>query len=208
MQTTFFWMPGPQITPFPISSGCLSSPNVVVFCQTSSNIKVKNNSEWAKMVRGWRREQLIRARIHLQYRSVFCQLQTLLRFTAPLMNTTPPTPPPTTTTVTEKDNSTLFRQAMLNSWLKKLSKKPTPQLARRNLRWSPRLSPPTSSLLMTTKTTIQTKRTAWKLRPYNGSCTSWKHLVVEDIKVVEVDEVWEKQKKALSGSTTLGTRGV
>src|ERR1700761_1424847 len=99
-------MPGPQIILFPISLGCLSSPNVVGFCQTSSNTKMKDDLEWAKMTKEWCKEQLIRARLCLQYWSIFHQLRTLPRFAAPL------TPPPTTTTVMEKDDSTSFCQAM------------------------------------------------------------------------------------------------
>src|ERR1700761_2318654 len=64
------------------------------------------------------------------------------------------------------------------------------------------------SSLLTMMTTI--KRTIWKLRPkpYDGSCMSWTCLVVEDVKVVAVDEVWEKQKRALSDSTTWNQRSV
>src|ERR1700761_695555 len=101
------------IIPFPTSSGCASSPNVVGFHLTSSNTKTPKNSQWVKMVRAWRKEQLERARICLKYRSVFRQLLTSPRFAVTPTNTSSPVTTPITTTTQAKCNSTAYLQYML-----------------------------------------------------------------------------------------------
>src|SRR6201996_7344787 len=123
--------PGLPIIPFPTSSGCALNPNVVGFHPTSSNTKTRKDPQWNKMVRAWRREQLERARIRLKYRSVFRQLLTSPRFTAPPTNALPLTTPPTITTTPLRDSSTSYLRDMLTKYSQTLS---PPQLGRRRKR--------------------------------------------------------------------------
>src|ERR1700761_4979802 len=189
------------IIPFPASSECASNPNVVGFHLTSSNTKTPKDPQWNKMVKAWRREQLERARIRLKYRSVFRQLLTSLRFAAPPTNASPPMTIPTTTTTPPRDSSTSYLRDMLAKYSQTLS---PPQLGRRSRKYPCIASP------LTKKTTTRTKKTTKMLQQYRLTAKmpkGWVHVVVEDDGEDEVDEVWEKQKEALSASTTHGSNG-
>ena len=97
---------------------------------------------------------------------------------------------------------------MLDKWLKDLSKRPMLQLVKQTLRRSLHLSPHMSPPPTVMKNMTQIRRTIQKPRLYNGSSTSWKCLVVKNIEMVEVNEVWVKQKKALLDSITPEISGV
>src|SRR6201996_6163969 len=118
----------PATIPFPVSSGSLSSPNVVGFLPSSSNTKTKTR-EWKEVTIKWRREQLERARLRLKYRSLFRQLLTLPKFASTQAPISPPTSPPTTTTTSTTDNFTSFQRNMLARCMSTLrGKEPLPQL--------------------------------------------------------------------------------
>ena len=58
---TPLWTLELPIIPFPVSSGCSSSPNVVGFRPISSNTKTPQTREWKELMIKWRQEQLERA---------------------------------------------------------------------------------------------------------------------------------------------------
>src|ERR1700761_6926669 len=190
------------IFPFPASSACASNPNVVRFHLTSSNTKTPKDPQWNKMVRAWRREQLKRARIRLKYRSVFRQLLTSLRFAATPTNVSPPTTTLTTITTPLRDSSTSYLRDMLARYSQTLS---PPQLGKR----SSKSTSTTSPLMKKRKTTTQTRKTTKMPQQYRLVAKmpkGWVHVIVKDDAEDKVDEVWKKQKEALSVSIPPGSR--
>src|SRR6201996_7318833 len=197
----------PAIIPFPVSTGNLLNPNVVGFLPSSSNTKMKTR-EWREVMIKWRREQLERARLRMKYRSVFRQLLTLPRFASVQNTTSPPTSLPSISTTNMTASFTSFQADMLTKCMSKLQgKQPSPQLARRSMRLS--LHTLSQTTIPTRKTATPTKKTTKMPRKYRGVARmpkGWAHVVVEDGEG-EADEVWRRQKKALSDCIIPGTNG-
>ena len=193
----------PKIIPFPASSDSSSNLNMVGFLPSSLPTKMKEsqgNPEWRKMVREWKKEQILQGRHLRMLRSVSCPPVTSQTFCVPIIK--PRSTVMTAMTMTSPQSLSRLLLLLEPSWGSSIPVRQPPKLV-------PGLLLGMTSAQVLKKMETVTKKTTKMPQQYRAWAKmpkGWAHVKEEEIRD-EIMELWRKQRMALSDSTTCGRQG-